>query len=394
MSSKFFEKINNQLCPAILALSDGTVFYGRSIGFPGNVVAELVFNTSMTGYQEILTDPSYNGQIITFTYPHIGNIGTNSIDVESSKIHATGLVMRDCSILESNFRSEQGLPEYLYSNRIVAISDIPTRKLTRIIREKGSQGACISTEMNPNKAIKLAKSFLGISAQDLTKSITVEEPITWNQGSWEKKSNSFSSRMKHSNSLFHVVAYDFGTKRNILRLLVDRGCCVTLVPCDTTPEEALNLKPDGIFLSNGPGDPNNCTYAIDTVSDLLKNKLPMFGICFGHQLMALAAGAKTIKMKTGHHGSNHPVQCLLSKKVYISSQNHGFMVDSRTLPENTRVTHISLFDGSLQGFKFIDRPAFCFQGHPEASPGPQDIFILFDKFINSMNTSKRTKYYA
>ncbi len=392
MLSNFFKKVNRQCDPAILALSDGSIFYGESIGSKGYVVAELVFNTSMTGYQEILTDPSYNGQIVTLTHPHIGNTGTNEVDLESEKIHASGLVVRDCPMFESNFRSTQSLSEYLCAQGVISISGIPTRKLTRLLREKGSQGACIFIGSDVNEATKLAREFSGMSGRDLTKEVTIKKSLNWNHESLQL--NGKPNKSKKVDSIFHVVAYDFGIKRNILRLLVDRGCHVTLVPCETPAEDAFELKPDGIFLSNGPGDPDSCSYIIKIVRDFLESKIPMFGICLGHQLMGLAAGAKTVKMKTGHHGSNHPVQCLLSKKVYITSQNHGFMIDSKTLPKNSRITHISLFDGSLQGFEFTDRPAFCFQGHPEGSPGPQDIFILFDKFTSLMDIRKRNKNYA
>ncbi|UOF93817.1 MAG: glutamine-hydrolyzing carbamoyl-phosphate synthase small subunit [Bordetella sp.] len=388
MLSEFFHKDTKYFCPAILALADGSVFHGRSIGSKGYVVAELVFNTSMTGYQEILTDPSYKGQIVTLTYPHIGNTGINNEDIESDCIHASGLVVRDCPEKASNFRSNQSLQDYLCSQNIVAISDVSTRSITHILRQKGAQGACIYVGEDTKTALDLAKNFSGMSGQDLTKSVSINKSIIWSQGIWHPYTG-FSESKKNKD--FHVVAYDFGIKRNILRLLVDRGCDVTLVPSNTPAEDAYKLNPDGIFLSNGPGDPEACTDAINIVSSFLKSKLPIFGICFGHQIIGLAIGAKTVKMKTGHHGNNHPVQCLFSKNVFITSQNHGFMIDGKTLPSNTRITHLSLFDGSVQGFEFIDRPAFCFQGHPEASPGPHEMVVLFDKFVRLMIDNQNKK---
>lgn len=369
---------------AILALADGTVFRGISIGAPGHTVAEVVFNTAMTGYQEILTDPSYSGQIVTLTYPHIGNTGVNLEDVESTKIHAAGLIVRNCPARLSNFRSTQSLPDYLKSQGIVAIAEIDTRKLTRILREGGAQGGCIFVGDDAQQALKLAKAFPGMSGQDLAKVVSATKNATWTESIWQLGvgygNNNSQTR--------HVVAYDFGVKSNILRLLAERGCRITVVPAQTTAEQVLALKPDGVFLSNGPGDPDPCDYAIAATKVFLERKLPTFGICLGHQIMGLALGAKTLKMKTGHHGSNHPVQDLATGRVFITAQNHGFAVDAKTLPANARVTHISLFDGTLQGFALTDRPAFCFQGHPEASPGPHDIVVLFDQFMSLMAGKK------
>ena len=384
MLPSIFPEGNQQFPPAILALADGTLFRGVSIGAPGHTVAEVVFNTSMTGYQEILTDPSYNGQIVTLTYPHIGNTGVNTEDVESYKVHAAGLIVRDCPARMSNFRATQSLPDYLKSQGIVAISDIDTRKLTRILREGGAQGACIMVGDDAEEALRLARSFPGMSGQDLAKVVTAKERSAWTESTWTlgKGYGSGSEVRKH------VVAYDFGVKYNILRLLVERGCQLTVVPAQTPVEEVLKLNPDGVFLSNGPGDPEPCDYAIAATQTLLEKKIPTFGICLGHQIMGLAVGAKTVKMKTGHHGSNHPVQDLASGRVFITAQNHGFAVDAASLPANARVTHVSLFDGTLQGFEMTDRPAFCFQGHPEASPGPHDITVLFDKFMGLMAGQK------
>lgn len=339
----------------------------------------------MTGYQEILTDPSYNGQIVTLTYPHIGNTGVNEEDVETSRVLASGLVVRDCPSRVSNFRATQSLPEYLAAQGIVAISGVDTRKLTRILREGGAQGACILVGDDAERAVELARSFPGMSGQDLAKVVSIKETTEWKQGTWQLGS-SFTTPDQNQ---FHVVAYDFGVKYNILRLLADRGCRITLVPAQTTAEEVLKLNPDGVFLANGPGDPGPCDYAIEATREFLERKIPTFGICLGHQIMGLAVGAKTVKMKTGHHGANHPVQDVQSKRVFITSQNHGFGVDAATLPENARTTHVSLFDGTLQGFELTDRPAFCFQGHPEASPGPHDIIVLFDKFISQMAGQKK-----
>jgi carbamoyl-phosphate synthase small subunit len=374
----------NRFPPAILALADGTIFRGVSIGAPGHTVAEVVFNTAMTGYQEILTDPSYSGQIVTLTYPHIGNTGVNAEDVEANRVYAAGLVVRDCPARVSNFRSTQSLPEYLSEQGIVAISGIDTRKLTRILREKGAQGACIFVGADAERAVELAQGFAGMAGQDLARVVSVKASAEWTEGTWQL-GEGFS---KPDQSKFHVVAYDFGTKTNILRLLADRGCRLTVVPAQTSAEEVLKLNPDGVFLSNGPGDPEPCDYAIEATRAFLDKKLPVFGICLGHQIMGLALGGKTLKMKTGHHGANHPVQDLQSKRVFITSQNHGFAVDAASLPANARVTHVSLFDGTLQGFELTDRPAFCFQGHPEASPGPHDILELFDKFISLMSGQK------
>ncbi len=369
---------------AILALADGTIFKGLSIGADGHSVAEVVFNTAMTGYQEILTDPSYSGQMVTLTYPHIGNTGINTEDVESSKIHAAGLIVRDCPALLSNFRSTQTLPDYLKSQGIVAISDIDTRKLTRILREGGAQGGCILVGDDAERALKLARSFPGMSGLDLAKVVSAKESSTWTESTWELGKGYGKTDSKTP----HVVAYDFGVKSNILRLLAERGCHITVVPAQTTAEQVLKLKPDGVFLSNGPGDPDPCDYAIAATKVFLERKLPVFGICLGHQIMGLALGAKTIKMKTGHHGSNHPVHELATGRVFITAQNHGFAVDATSLPANARVTHVSLFDGTLQGFELTDRPAFCFQGHPEASPGPHDIVVLFDKFMSLLAGQK------
>lgn len=384
MLPQLFPEGINRFPPAILALADGTIFRGVSIGAPGHTVAEVVFNTAMTGYQEILTDPSYSGQIVTLTYPHIGNTGVNAEDVEANRVYAAGLVVRDCPARVSNFRSTQSLPEYLSEQGIVAISGIDTRKLTRILREKGAQGACIFVGSDADRAVELARGFAGMAGQDLAKVVSIKDSTTWTQGTWQLG----EGYTQPDQSKFHVVAYDFGIKSNILRLLADRGCRLTLVPAQTSAEEVLKLNPDGVFLSNGPGDPEPCDYAIDATRVFLDKKLPVFGICLGHQIMGLAVGGKTLKMKTGHHGANHPVQDLASRRVFITSQNHGFAVDAASLPANARVTHVSLFDGTLQGFELTDRPAFCFQGHPEACPGPHDILELFDKFISLMSGQK------
>ncbi|GAB1575400.1 glutamine-hydrolyzing carbamoyl-phosphate synthase small subunit [Bordetella petrii] len=347
-------------------------------------MAEVVFNTAMTGYQEILTDPSYNGQIVTLTYPHIGNTGVNAEDVETARVLASGLVVRDCPARVSNFRATQSLPEYLAAQGVVAISGVDTRKLTRILRDGGAQGACILVGDDAERAVELARGFPGMTGQDLAKVVSIKESQDWKQGTW-RLGESFGAPAQDR---FHVVAYDFGVKYNILRLMADRGCRITLVPAQTSAEDVLKLEPDGVFLANGPGDPEPCDYAIAATRVFLERKLPVFGICLGHQIMGLAVGGKTVKMKTGHHGANHPVQDLDSKRVFITSQNHGFNVDAATLPANARVTHVSLFDGTLQGFELTDRPAFCFQGHPEASPGPHDIIVLFDKFISLMAGQK------
>ncbi len=369
---------------AILALADGTIFKGVSIGADGQTVAEVVFNTAMTGYQEILTDPSYSGQIVTLTYPHIGNTGVNLEDVESKKIHAAGLIVRNCPEQLSNFRSTQSLPDYLKAQGVVAIAEIDTRKLTRILREGGAQGGCILVGDDAEQALTLAAKFPGMSGQDLAKVVSAAKQANWTETTWQLETGFGQS----NSQLPHVVAYDFGVKSNILRLMAERGCRITVVPAQTTADEVFRLKPDGVFLSNGPGDPDPCDYAIAATKVFLERKLPTFGICLGHQIMGLAIGAKTIKMKTGHHGSNHPVQHLASGRVFITAQNHGFAVDAQTLPANARATHVSLFDGTLQGFELTDRPAFCFQGHPEASPGPHDIVVLFDQFMSLMASNK------
>ena len=372
--------------PAILALADGTVFHGYSIGAAGQTSGEVVFNTAMTGYQEILTDPSYSRQIVTLTYPHIGNTGVNPEDVESSKIHAAGLIIRDLPLQVSNFRATQSLPEYLKGEGIVAIAGIDTRKLTRVLREKGAQNGAIVAGANvkAETALELARAFPGINGMDLAKVVSTKASYEWTQTEWVL-GQGYGTQ---TNPKFHVVAFDYGVKYNILRMLAQRGCKVTVLPAQATAADALALNPDGIFLSNGPGDPQPCDYAIAASRALIDKGLPTFGICLGHQIMALASGAKTIKMKFGHHGANHPVQDLDTKQVMITSQNHGFAVDPDTLPSNCRVTHVSLFDGSLQGFERTDKPAFCFQGHPEASPGPHDIAPLFDRFVAMMEKHK------
>lgn len=373
---------------ALLVLEDGTVFRGVSIGADGSAVGEVVFNTSMTGYQEIITDPSYSQQIVTLTYPHIGNTGTNTEDEESTAIHAQGLVIRDLPLIASNFRSEQSLSDYLKSQNVVGIADIDTRKLTRILREKGAQNGCIVAGNNLDEAAVLAQAqaFPGLKGMDLAKEVTTNETYSWKQGSWTL-TGGLPAAKDDSELPYHVVAYDFGAKRNILRMLVDRGCRLTVVPAQTTAEDVLALNPDGIFLSNGPGDPAPCTYAIEATKVFLDKNIPIFGICLGHQILALASGAKTVKMKFGHHGANHPVKDLERDVVMITSQNHGFAADEATLPENLRATHKSLFDGSLQGIHRTDKPAFSFQGHPEASPGPHDAAPLFDHFIELIKLS-------
>jgi carbamoyl-phosphate synthase small subunit len=373
--------------PAILALQDGTVFRGTSIGADGRTIGEVVFNTAMTGYQEILTDPSYCRQIVTLTYPHIGNTGTNSEDMESSKIHASWLIIRDSSMLTSSWRSERSFADFLKQGDTVAIADIDTRKLTRIIREKGAQSGCIMTGDQPEKkAIEHARKFPGIAGMDLAKFVTTRDTYQWCHGtSFGKPQRILSRRV----APYHVVAYDFGVKRNILRLLSDLDCRLTVVPAQTTAEEVLSHAPDGVFLSNGPGDPEPCDYAIEAIRVFLDKGIPIFGICLGHQLLALAGGARTEKMKFGHHGANHPVQALATGQVMITSQNHGFAVAEDSLPENVEATHRSLFDGTLLGIAFKDRPAFSFQGHPEASPGPHDLLPLFERFIEYMDAQKR-----
>jgi carbamoyl-phosphate synthase small subunit len=368
---------------AVLALADGTVFHGISIGAKGNTTGEVVFNTAMTGYQEVLSDPSYARQIVTLTYPHIGNTGTTPEDQESSSLAAAGLVIRDLPLLESNWRSNLTLSEYLQRGRVVAIAGLDTRKLTRLLREKGAQAGCIMTgdNLDPNVAVHAARRFPGLAGMDLAKVVTTKESYQWNDGTiWRAPGR---PTLRPAQRL-HVVAYDFGVKRNILRLLADAGCRMTVVPAQTPASEVLAMQPDGIFLSNGPGDPEPCTYAIEAIRAFLETDIPIFGICLGHQLLGLAVGGRTGKMKFGHHGSNHPVQDLATGKVIITSQNHGFAVDADSLPANTRVTHKSLFDGTLQGFELTDKAAFSFQGHPEASPGPHDLLPLFDRFTQAM----------
>jgi carbamoyl-phosphate synthase small subunit len=379
--------------PALLALEDGTLFWGESIGIEGQTVGEVVFNTSITGYQEILTDPSYARQIVTLTYPHIGNVGTNSDDEEASGVFASGLVIRDLPLLASSWRSHMPLDEYLRKNKVVGIADIDTRKLTRILREKGAQNGCIVAGGNIDAEVALAaaRAFPGLKGMDLAKEVSTRQPYEWAQGTWSLEGGlpghpegPIEESLPH-----HVVAFDYGVKRNILRMMVDRGCRITVVPAQTPAEEVMKLKPDGIFLANGPGDPEPCDYAIEAIRTLIDTGLPIFGICLGHQLLSLASGAKTVKMKFGHHGGNHPVQDLDSRVVMITAQNHGFAVDEETLPANLRATHRSLFDGSLQGVHRTDCPAFSFQGHPEASPGPHDVAPLFDHFIELIEDSKK-----
>jgi carbamoyl-phosphate synthase small subunit len=379
--------------PALLALEDGTLFWGESIGIEGQTVGEVVFNTALTGYQEILTDPSYARQIVTLTYPHIGNVGTNDEDEESSHAYASGLVIRDLPLLASNWRSQMPLDEYLRKHKVVGIADIDTRKLTRILREKGAQSGCIVAGENIDAAaaVAAAREWPGLKGMDLAKEVTTHQPYEWAQGTWTLEGGlpghpegPIEEALPH-----HVVAFDYGVKRNILRMLVDRGCRLTVVPAQTPAEEVMKLKPDGVFLSNGPGDPEPCDYAIEAIKELTETGLPMFGICLGHQLLSLASGARSGKMKFGHHGANHPVQDLDSGAVMITSQNHGFAVDEESLPANLRATHRSLFDGSLQGVHRTDCPAFSFQGHPEASPGPHDVAPLFDHFIELIQDSKK-----
>ncbi len=373
--------------PAILVLQDGTVFHGTSIGAEGQTIGEVVFNTAMTGYQEVLTDPSYCRQIVTLTSPHIGNTGTNSEDMESGKVHASGLVIRDSTMLTSSWRSERTFSQFLKHGGTVAIADIDTRKLTRVIRDKGAQSGCIMTgRANVDTAIEHARKFPGIVGMDLAKFVSTADTYQWSHGtSFARKPRVLSRRV----APYHVVAYDFGIKRNILRLLSDLDCRLTVVPATTTAEEALSHDPDGIFLSNGPGDPEPCDYAVSAIEAFLDSGIPVFGICLGHQLLALAVGAKTEKMKFGHHGANHPVQDLKTGRVMITSQNHGFSVDESTLPDNAVATHRSLFDGTLQGIAITDSPAFGFQGHPEASPGPHDVLPLFERFIENMDERKK-----
>jgi len=369
------------LVPAILVLKDGTVFRGTSVGAEGLAAGEVVFNTAITGYQEILTDPSYCRQIVTLTYPHIGNTGVNAVDVESDRIHAAGLVIRDLPLLASSWRKQQSLPDFLRQHGVPAIADIDTRRLTRVLRDKGAQDGCLMAgRVDEAEALKAARGFPGLVGMDLAKVVSCDKPYEWDESVWALgKGHGCLGEAR-----FHVVAYDYGIKRNILRKLVSRGCRVTVVPAQTPAERVLAMKPDGVFLSNGPGDPEPCDYAIRAIRRFLELGIPTFGICLGHQLMGLASGAKTIKMKFGHHGANHPVQDVDTGRVMITSQNHGFAVDPATLPPTARVTHVSLFDGSLQGFARTDRPAFCFQGHPEASPGPHDMDYLFDRFARLM----------
>lgn len=373
--------------PAILVLADGSVFYGTSVGFNGTTSGEVVFNTSMTGYQEILTDPSYCKQIVTLTYPHIGNTGTNDEDIESRAVYAAGLIIRDLPLLHSNFRSNESLQDYLIRHETVAIADIDTRRLTRILRDKGAQAGAILTgaDATEEKARELIAAFGSMVGKDLAKEVTCDAAYEWTEGEWQLGKGFVTP----SEQPYHVVAYDFGVKTNILRMLAERGCRLTVVPAQTPASEVLAHNPDGVFLSNGPGDPEPCDYAIAAIRELLASKKPLFGICLGHQLLGLASGAKTSKMPFGHHGANHPVQDLDSQRVMITSQNHGFQIDENSLPANVRVTHRSLFDGTVQGIELTDQVAFSFQGHPEASPGPHDVAYLFDKFIASLKASKQ-----
>ncbi len=374
------------LISALLALEDGSVFHGHAVGATGQTVGEVVFNTAMTGYQEILTDPSYARQLVTLTYPHIGNTGCNAEDAESTAVHAAGLIVRDVPRRASNWRSSESLPDYLKRHGIVAIAGIDTRRLTRILRDKGALGGCIvaGESVDADAAIAAARAFPGLNGMDLAKVVSTTKHYEWNEGVYDLDRTAFN----HPEKRFKVVAYDFGVKQNILRLLAEQGCDITVVPAQTPAAEVLAMRPDGVFLSNGPGDPAACDYAVAATRELLDAKLPLFGICLGHQIMGLALGAKTLKMKFGHHGANHPVKDHDDGRVLITSQNHGFAVDPATLPANVRVTHSSLFDGSLQGFALTDRPAFCFQGHPEASPGPHDIGYLFDRFAALMQEAR------
>jgi len=384
--------------PAVLALADGTIFPGLSIGASGETTGEVVFNTALTGYQEIITDPSYARQIVTLTYPHIGNVGVNSQDAESDQIHAAGLVIKDLPKRVSNFRSQETLDNYLTSAGVLGIAGIDTRKLTRILRDKGAQsGAIVAGQLGDDnavlakRALELAKAFTGMAGLDLAKVVSTKTPYEWREAEWELHgANGMPAyrTLDTSKPVKKVVAYDFGVKRNILRMLTERGCELTVVPAQTSAAEVLAMNPDGVFFSNGPGDPEPCDYAIAAAKEIIEKGLPTLGICLGHQIMGLAAGAKTLKMKFGHHGANHPVKDLDTGRVAITSQNHGFAVDASTLPKNIRVTHVSLFDGSLQGLAWEDKPALCFQGHPEASPGPHDIAYLFDRFVELMNATK------
>ncbi|PWK89845.1 glutamine-hydrolyzing carbamoyl-phosphate synthase small subunit [Fulvimonas soli] len=372
--------------PALLALEDGSVFHGYAVGAAGETVGEVVFNTAMTGYQEILTDPSYARQIVTLTYPHIGNTGVNAEDAESDRVHAAGLIVRDVPRRPSNWRSTESLPDYLGRHGIVAIAGIDTRRLTRILRDKGAQNGCIAVGegIDAEAALAKARAFPGLNGMDLAREVSVAAPYPWNEGVYDLDRTAFRQPARR----FKVVAYDYGVKRNILRLLAEQGCEITVVPAQTPAADVLAMRPDGVFLSNGPGDPAACGYAVEAARAFLDAKVPLFGICLGHQIMGLALGARTLKMKFGHHGANHPVKDLDDGRVLITSQNHGFAVDPATLPANARVTHTSLFDGSLQGFALTDRPAFCFQGHPEASPGPHDIGYLFDRFAALMQEAR------
>ena len=375
----------SQKTPAVLVLADGSVFRGCSIGAEGQTVGEVVFNTAMTGYQEILTDPSYAGQIVTLTYPHIGNTGTNAEDVESRKAYAAGLIIRDLPLVASNWRLSEDLSTYLTRNKLVAIGDIDTRRLTRLLRSKGAQNGCIQAgRIDEKAALAAAKAAPSMAGQDLAKVVSIEKTYDWNGSLWALGTGYKPS----APARFHVVAFDYGIKHNILRHLAERGCKVTVLPAMATAKDAMALKPDGVFLSNGPGDPEPCDYAIKAIREILGAGIPTFGICLGHQLLGLATGAKTIKMKFGHHGANHPVQDLQSGKVFITSQNHGFAVDEKTLPANVRATHRSLFDGTLQGIELTDKPAYSFQGHPEASPGPREMSYLFDRFLTMMEKKK------
>jgi carbamoyl-phosphate synthase small subunit len=383
---------------AILALEDGSIFKGKSIGVDGLTSGEVVFNTAMTGYQEILTDPSYAKQIVTLTYPHIGNVGTNNEDKESTQCWSSGLVIRDLAMVSSNWRSEQSLPDYLKENKVIAIADIDTRRLTRILREKGAQNGCIIAGGNldqdavSDSAIAAAKTFPGLKGMDLAKKVTTDKLYEWNEGTWTHETSEVGHTIQsQKNKPYNVVAYDFGVKHNILRMLSSRGCSLTVVPSQTPAEEVLAMNPDGVFLSNGPGDPEPCDYAINAVKEILKTEIPIFGICLGHQILSLASGAKPIKMKFGHHGANHPVIDIEKQQVLITSQNHGFAVEEESLPDNIEITHKSLFDDSLQGIRRKDKPAFGFQGHPEASPGPHDVAYLFDEFIELIKTYNSNK---
>ena len=375
----------SQKTPAVLVLADGSIFRGHGVGCDGQTVGEVVFNTAMTGYQEILTDPSYAGQIVTLTYPHIGNVGANPEDVESRGVYVAGLIIRDLPLVASSWRHKEDLSGYLRRNKVVAIADIDTRRLTRILRTKGAQNGCIQAgKIDEKAALAAAKAAPSMAGQDLAKVVSIDKPYDWAGSLWALG----TGYKADGETKYHVVAYDYGVKHNILRNLAERGCKVTVLPATASSKQALALKPDGVFLSNGPGDPEPCDYAIKAIREIIGNGTPVFGICLGHQLLGLAAGAKTIKMKFGHHGANHPVQDLATGKVFITSQNHGFAVDEKTLPANVRATHRSLFDGSLQGIEYTDRPAYSFQGHPEASPGPREMSYLFDKFVSMMEKRK------